>query len=232
MADGEFVEKAYGDVLVRRLRAGTHRDSASDLLRALFAGYPVERLRDLLIDERDSVVDASAWILHELDSVGLPLLGDAVRLLGHPNGSVRASAVQIMLVLTGESDGEAISQAIRLIDDPNDEVRSRVLSFLADASLDQLRSGVVWLEPGPLRELVSWLIGCATLDASSVGERLEDSNSTMRYFAAAAAVRRKSFDEASLHKASLSNDPLIVNLAKLEMDLSGIEAAAPRRRNG
>jgi len=123
--------------LIDRLRAGGNDSAANDLLTEVFRGHPVESLRRLLHSDEETAVKAGAWILSELGVRAAPMMADIVALLGHPLRYVRFFALDAVLASATSEDGVAVATAIGLINDPDDAVRWKALTFLAWARADQ-----------------------------------------------------------------------------------------------
>ena len=115
--------KPRGDVLIERIRQGGNGEAAQELIEELAAGYPVANLRRLFQSERDDAVETGAWIASELGERVVPLLGDLSGLLRHRLRYVRAFALDAILVATSPNNGDAIAEAVRLIDDEDEGVR-------------------------------------------------------------------------------------------------------------
>jgi hypothetical protein len=204
-----------GDEQMARLRAAADDPAAADaaaneLLKALFAGYPVERVRPLLRSGQAHLVRAGIWIASELGADGAPLLDDVVRLLDHPIRYVRFFAVDAVLANAGSGHGAVTARAVRRIDDPDQAVRWKVLQLLANADRDTLAASVDGLDDS-LDELVTWLIGPP--DGAEIAARLGDPERAVRLFAAAAAARSAPTDPGPLTFAAGSTDEEVSSFA-------------------
>ncbi len=204
-----------------RLCAGGDDSSANELLTAAFRGYPVENLRRLLHSDEETAVRAGAWILSELADRAAPMMADIVALLGHPLRYVRFFALDAVLgsARATAEDGAAVATAIGLIDDPDDAVRWKALTFLAWASVDQLAGSVAHLRP-PLRELTQWLVraGGGVAIGRDVLAALDDPDRRARVFAAAATVRLARLDRGPLERAAASTDPEVSAFAREQLE--------------
>lgn len=208
-----------GDELIDRLCAGGDDSSANDLLSEVFHGYPVENLRRLLHSDEETAVKAGAWILSELAERAAPMMADIVALLGHPLRYVRFFALDAVLTSATADDGAAVATAIGLINDPDDAVRWKALTFLAWASADQLAASVAHLRP-PLRGLTEWLARASSGAATGrdVLTALDDPDRLARVFAAAAAVRLARRDRGLLERAAASADQEVSTFAREQLE--------------
>ncbi len=208
-----------GDELIDRLRAGGNDSSANDLLTEVFRGHPVKSLRRLLHSDEETAVKAGAWILSELGVRAAPMMADIVALLGHPLRYVRFFALDAVLASATAEDGAAVASAIGLINDPDDAVRWKALTFLAWASADQLAASVAHLRP-PLRGLTEWLARASSGAATGrdVLTALDDPDRLARVFAAAAAVRLARRDRGLLERAAASADQEVSTFAREQLE--------------
>jgi len=121
-------------------------DAAYDLLQEFFAGYPVDRLQLLLKSENHTAVEAGAWIASELGDDAAAVLDDLVTLLEHPSATVRFYAADSIFGCARADRGDAIAEAIKLIDDPDGGVRWRVMDSMARTSRSKLLAGAAHLD--------------------------------------------------------------------------------------
>lgn len=217
-----------GDELIDRLRAGENDSSANDLLTELFRGYPVESVRRLLHSDEESAVKAGAWILSELGVRAAPMMTDIVALLEHPLRYVRFFAVDAVMAGGTAEDGSAIAAAIGLIDDPDDAVRWKALTFLAWASSEQLAAGVEHLPP-PLRDRARWLTRAVSgaVAGSDVLAALDGPDRLARLFAAAATVRLARRDRHLLRHAAASSDAEVSSFAQEQLESGRLPSEQP-----
>lgn len=164
--------------------------AANDLLSELYAGYPVENLSRLLHSGDDQLVPTATWLLSELAELAAPLIDEVPALLSSPVRSVRYDAIAVVLENADERHGPIIAQVMNLSRDPESGVRWKVLEFLAEASIEQLRAGASCLPPGQIKELAEWLIlqDDEEPDPAGIVIRLEAGDPVTRLFAAAAAA--------------------------------------------
>ncbi len=214
-----IVPASRGDELIDRLCAGENDSAANDLLTEIFRGYPVESLRRLLHSDQESAVKAGAWILSELGVRAAPMMTDIVALLGHPLRYVRFFAVDAVLAGATAEDGAAVAAAVGLIDDPDDAVRWKALTFLAWADAGQLAAALEHL-PSPLRDRVEWLTGAGSgaVAASDVLAALDGPDRLARLFAAAATVRLAPRDRDFLRHAAASSDTEVSSFAREQLE--------------
>jgi len=187
------------------------------LLQQFHRGAPLDYLRPLLQSPDERLASLGAWIASELGEKGKPLLGIVGSLLRYPAKQVRFWAIDCVLLWAGPSDGREISQAIRLIDDPEKAVRWKAMDFLFRASRGQLESALAFMgkeEPVSPNVLgLRWLLSNAGRDAETVEAELRSSSTQMRKYAAAAAVRISKENRHPLLVAASSDDLDIANLA-------------------
>ncbi|WP_345559674.1 hypothetical protein [Nonomuraea rosea] len=174
--------------------------AANDLLSELYAGYPVENLTRLLHSGDDQLVPTATWLLSELGELAEPLIDEVPPLLSSPVRSVRYDAIGVVLDNADERHGPIIAQVMNLSRDPESGVRWKVLEFLAEASIEQLRAGASSLPPGQIKELAEWLIlqDDEEPDAAGIVIRLEAGDPVTRLFAAAAAASLSDGENTSL----------------------------------
>jgi len=210
-----------GDRLVERLSAGGDDKLENELLNAVFAGYPMDRLRRLLQSPNDSTVESGVWIANELAPNAGPLMDDIARLLSHPDRSVRYYATQTVLTGGTTDHGTATAKAVALITDPDENVRYAVLQLLGYASREQLAASLPSLPGGRTRDLTSWLIklGTGTDDVATVIARLDGADDLERLFAAAGAARLAPSDITVLEHAAESDDEEVRDFAVRQLPL-------------
>jgi hypothetical protein len=207
--------------LIERLRGGADDDSANELLKEMFRGYPIANIQRLIHSENPLAVKSGAWIVSELVHREPALMSDVKMLLDHPNRNVRFWAVDAVLVGAGTHHGELIAKAIALIADPERAVRWNVLRFLARSPQANLNASEPYIENVELRELTRWLatVGTGPSSRQEVSAGLADSDKLTRMFAAAAAVRLAPDDRGFLEEALGSTDPEVSSFAKDELAL-------------
>jgi hypothetical protein len=203
----------------------------SELLTELFRGYPVERLRVLLVNENDQVAKAGAWLASELGGRVAPLAQDLEQLLEHPAAYVRFFALDSVLVGTTEEHGEVVSKAITRIVDPHQGVRLKVLTLLSRATEGQLRGGLPYLSTGSLTRPVAWVIGLSSAGdaAQEISSLLEDDDPTTQRFAVAGAARISVHDSMALERAVSSSNPDVSRFATRELAVLRLRPNRRRR---
>jgi hypothetical protein len=186
-----------------------HGGVANDLLDAVHAGYPVERLRPLLMSEDDTAIGAGMFILSELGGYAAPLLADAALLLTHRSRRVRASALDIVSDCATTQDGAILAQAVLLSDDPESGVQWKALRFLTALESPLLEAARAAL-PERFRALVLWLLDTDVGAANPEEMRtlLRDPDPLQRRFAAVALARSRN-RAAFLAMADEITDPPI-----------------------
>jgi hypothetical protein len=208
-----------GDELIDRLQRGANEDSANELLREIFAGYPADSLRQLIHSDEPIAVKSAAWIVSELGDRAFSMMSELDFLLDHPLRDARFWAIDAILGSAGNAKGEAIAKAIALIADQDEAVRWKVLQLLTRAPLTRLAAGVIHLNSVQLRSLTEWLMSIAPDNSTEVTERLTSSNHLERMFAVAAAARLAPAIRDPLMRAAGSDDQEVRSFAKDELAL-------------
>jgi hypothetical protein len=203
-----------GDALVAQILAGANDDTASELLKAFYAGYPIDRLRLLLRSESDEAVRAGVWIASELGADAAAMAEELPTLLQHHAKYVRFFAVEAVLANASSRSGEAVGRAVSLIEDPEDAVRWKALRLLARASREQLATGLPFIPRAEVAGGLSWLLRERSL--TEVIARL-DGDRVERMFAVAAAARMSRGREEALRHAAASADPEVSMFAREEL---------------
>lgn len=133
--------KSSSEELIEALRKSPGDGGiANELLRQMFRGYPVENLRQLLNDERDTVVEVGVWIASELAEKAAPVVSEVQALLKHHNERIRYLAINTILTTPPKKDDLAIVEIINLTDDPSEIVRQNGIRFLSGVQVERLRA--------------------------------------------------------------------------------------------
>jgi hypothetical protein len=205
-----------GDSMLQRLLAGfdPHGGVTYDLLRAIGAGYPVERLRPLLVSEDDTTVTAGTFILSELEAAAIPLLADIAPLLAHRVPWVRYHALEIVDNCATTQDAATLAHAVLLSDHPDVAVQSDTMDLLTvlPSRLLEVASAAL---PERFRALVRWLLDTDVGAASQEEMRtlLRDPDPLQRRFAAVALARSRN-RAALLAMADEITDPPITTFIR------------------
>jgi hypothetical protein len=210
-----------GDELISALRDGSAGEEwpsiAQELLRELYAGFPVDRLIPLVRSDTPAAARSAAWLLSELGTRAEPLIGEAARLLGDPARYVRFFAVDAVLAAAGDEQAPVIARAIGLAGDPDEAIRRKVLVLLSRMDGGRLTASLPHLSDPVLRELTSGLI--AGRPPAEIRTALADTDPMRRRFAAAAAVRTADLDDGPLRAAIESPDEEIATFAGREQEV-------------
>jgi hypothetical protein len=199
-----------GNVLIRRLLDGDTDDSLpNELLKEIFAGFPQERLRDLLASDLPVAVKAAAWIMSELGPSARPLLQDAVPLLTHEARSARFFALDVVLMCADRNDGAIVAAAIRLIEDQDEAIQWKAMRFLTALPQALFAVAKPYL-PERFHIPLDWLLESGVNDAFTqfLETQLSDSDVPRRRFAAVAAARLGPTSDL-LVRAAESTDPVV-----------------------
>lgn len=204
-----------GDCLVTSMSCGYSDRAAHDLLAAFFQGYPVNRLRTLLVRPDEATVRTATWILSELGSAATPLRDTFGRLLNHPARYVRFHALDAVLTCATPQDEALLAAAVGLLNDQDDAVRWKALGFIAHASTGQLVGSMGQQSDPQLARLTRWLVD---LDKDpGAGDRviqaLASPTPAVRAFAVAGACRIALNDPSPLRLALQSRHADIASFA-------------------
>lgn len=192
---------------------------ANDLLRALQRGFPIDRLRSLLEHEDPELVRLGAWIQSELGGRASSLLSLLPALLQNKQKYVRFFALDSVISCATSRDGPLVAAAVKLVDDPDDAVRWKIVEFLRVAPEQLLRAGAASMkvdDENLRRGLVSLLNARNAPDETQV--LLASDNAVLRRFGLAAALRNN--QDAALKVAGESADQ--------ELAAAALEALASR----
>lgn len=208
-----------GDDLIERLRSGVRDDSANELLKLIFAGYPIDNLLRLTQSDEPVAVRSGAWIISELGPESGALMEEVARLLGHPVREGRFWAVDAVIAGTTTADGHVIAKAVALLLDPDEAVRWKVLQLLARIPPDHLAASLPYLRDPRLVQLVTWLtaIGADPISLQDVASRLASADRLTRLVAAAAAVRLAPRSADPLERAAAAEDQEVRSFAQSEL---------------
>jgi HEAT repeat protein len=215
-------------VLIERLKSTPKApDSgvlANDLLEACYGGRHLGELLELCLSKDPSVAATGAWIISELGSSARPLLESLVPLLSHPNANVRFSMIGTVLTCaTGESDAKALSEALRLLEDPERSVRWKATDFLFRATTKQLKAAQAHMETADSGSVyvaaLKWLSGTWPPPDSEVLQWLQGDSTVSRKFAVAAASRLAGPSPGLLRAAASSEDPDVRQYAESRLGI-------------
>lgn len=225
---GDSVSTARADELIDLLcDPGTDMEvrgaAANELLGEFYTGCPVDGVRRLVRSPHLAPVRSGVWLLAELAALAAPLLDEIATLLDHPHRNVRFHAVDAVVTATTgatHADGAVIAKAVRLVADPDEVVREKVILCLAQVTTDQLTAAIRHLG-APLAVLTTWLAaeGNDPANAPDVSGRLQDPDKMARMFAAAAACRIATTTSGPLQSAASSPDREIRAFAEFELKM-------------
>ena len=132
-----------GDQLIRELLTDSGGFNGNALLQEYFAGLPLDTLRPLLSSGDPVVRRIAAWIASELGAQGKPLLNSVIPLVEDPDPHTRANALDMLAVCAEAEDAGVYIHLVRLLDDPHDYIRARVMFFISNAEPSQIE-GALW----------------------------------------------------------------------------------------
>jgi hypothetical protein len=208
-----------GDALIELLQSGVEDDSANELLKLVFAGYPIENLRRLIHSDEPIAVKSGAWIVSELGHRSVVMMGEVAWLLGHPLREGRFWALDAVLAGATTDHAETIAKAAALIADPDEAVRWKVLRLLARIPLGHLVASLPYFPDTHLFQLVTWFTSMDT-EPNSLQEvlgRLSSTDRLTRMVAVAAAARLASQSPDALEQAAASEDQEVSSFARDEL---------------
>lgn len=189
--------------------------ASTELVNEFLRGFPLEELRRLLHSDSTRIVQSGTWIAAEMGSEALPLLDEVPALLVHPDRQVRYFALDIVLTSASAEHETLVAQAVSLIEDPDQAVKSRATWFLAYAQTSVLAASIPFLV-GPVQAAVEWLTRDPSADEVV---RTLDSEADLSRLAAVAAATRQSDSAPSLLKlAAESGDSLVSRFARHQLE--------------
>lgn len=224
--------KERGDQLLAHILRGGNGSATNELLDAFFDGYPIERLCLLLQSDEEHAVKVGAWLASELGEKVTPLMSELSQLLDHPLRYVRFFILDAILISATHECGEVVARAIRLIQDPDEAVRGKTLSFLTNATSQQLTTALPYLNNQTIKALLVWLLDADNpqIDQQVMMMKLDDAGSLTRMFAVAASARLAQRDQGLLEHAATSTDPEVSSFANEQLRTLRIRSARRRKR--
>jgi hypothetical protein len=209
------------DELVSRIISVGDDEATRELLDEFYSGHPIQGLRRLLQSDKESAVEAGAWIASELGDAVAPIIPELYRLTSHPSKRVRFFVLDALLNAGTPEYGEALAAAVERIQDPDEVVRWKAMNFLARASDGQLTASLGFISRSDVASAIRWLLDSdRRLDTLAVVHRLEHSDQLSRHVAAATAVRLASRDDTALKRAVACLDREINSFAREQVRLS------------
>jgi len=213
--------QAAADKLMDRIITSPESPDAgrltNDLLTQFHRGFPLENIRRLLSSPNQDLVGIAVWIASELGPKGKPILGDIAPLLAHPSKRIRFFAVDCVLTWAGPPNAVELGSTIKLLNDPEQAVRWKVMQFLSRATKDQLQSGLSYLEiMEPQSRTVAglrWLLSSSSTNPDVVMAALQAQDDLMRKYGAVAAVRISTTKSEPLRYAASLADPDVKDFA-------------------
>lgn len=204
-----------GDRALESVAKGHTDQAVHDLLAAFFRGYPVERLRPLLLSSDEAIAKTATWILSELGANAAPLLDTFATPLNHPARYVRAHALDAVLVCTTPRDGALLATAVALLNDHDEAVCWKALGFIAHASTAQLVSSISPQPNQQLAVLTRWVVALDSDPnaAERIIQALTSTDPLERRFAVAGARRIAINDPGPITHALQSHHTDIASFA-------------------
>lgn len=217
------------DELLESVLAGTEGEESYDLLNALFAGYPVDRLRPLLNSGNESAVRAGVWIASELASQAAVLVEDVAALLHHPATWVRVHALEVIVANASSASGPTMAQAIARIRDPEPLVRARALAVIAHSPPAALRASLSRLDDSALAEHLARVLD-DEMQMHHAASMLSSDDRLDRMFGAAAAVRLTEASATILANALDNPDAEVASFARSQLEMVAVRLRGVARR--
>lgn len=211
----------YAKHLIERIASAPDNERvgvlANELLREFQLGYPLEDLRELLRDTDEHLLATAVWITSELGAECRPLLPNVVPLLAHSLKRIRFFALDCVF-WTPPQHGCDLARAVRLLNDPEDGVRWKVLDLLFRISTEQLKGAFLCpqaeiLEPSH-RDGLGWLLSGDSLDFGNIKGLLKSSDAALRKFGVVAAARERRVYPELVVFASTIDDTDVREFAK------------------
>jgi hypothetical protein len=188
LVSGEYSTER-GDDLLARILAGDE-DAANELLNECWDGYPVERIRELLRSDVESVVKTGVWMTEELAKLSRPLLNDVEPLIDHEDTWVRGDAIDTVNLAATADHGEIVAHAIEHIKDSERSIRFSAFRLLAASTRERLEAAWVFIHDDDVKEaLRSVLDEEAAVSSADIRRRLVDGSRLVRLFGLLSAAR-------------------------------------------
>jgi hypothetical protein len=211
----------YAKHLIERIVSAPDNDRvgvlANELLREFQLGYPLDDLHRLLQQTDEHLLATAVWISSELGVGCRPLLPIVVPLLTHPQKRIRFFALDCLLWTLPEN-GCDLARALRLLNDPEDGIRWKVLDLLFRISREQLKATNLCPQteiPDPSqRDGLGWLMSSDSLDFDQIEGRLKSPNAAFRKFGVIAAAHARRVYPELLVFASTLDDADVREFAK------------------
>jgi hypothetical protein len=213
-----------GDELVRRLAtAGADQSqTATDLLEAFGAGYPIGQLIPLLKSDDEAVAFWASYVLSELGEHGYELLSTTRELLGHKLEDVRIDAINSLLSCSRHADGPTAAAIVSRYSIETRKVRASIIDYLARAPLSLLQAAPDHIVD--LRIKQGHLAGVALFSNASAGSHDElasaimGSDEILRAYGLAVSIRLHLLAASLWKKAARTLDPVISEEARVWLD--------------
>lgn len=209
-----------GDELVLRLAMENTNKSqtATELLEALWAGYPVEKLRPLLISEDEEVAFWASYILSELGEKGRELLSTTAKLLDHKLEAVRIDAIDSLLSCSNFVDGATAAAIVSRYSNETDKVRSTIIDFLARAPLSLVQSAPDHMFDAGIKG--QHLAGVALFSSASdnLSRMIMGDDEVLRAYALGASIRLHLHAVSIWKSATKAQDAVIAEKARIWFD--------------
>lgn len=208
-----------GDAIVGELLRGTApQDAGYELLREVFAGYPIANLAALLTSDRLDAVRVGAWLASELGASSSVLASSLSPHLQSNDPAIRVHAIESVMANASAYDDESLGAALCLIADDDVRVIKHAIRLLGVLSYEDLvRGGQTAIGCGADP---TWLIDLGDNPAtrkSEIAAGLSSQNELRRRHAAAALLRVVPLDLELMADAASSLDEAIRLFAELEI---------------
>ena len=200
---------------IEYIRNGGNGSAGNELLSEFFRGYPVVNVLRMLDGPEDALVSTGAFIASELGHAAAPIVADLEPYLNHTLVQVRFDLIDSILMCAEPRHGSVIAAAVRLVDDSEKVIRSRVHFWLARIGRGQLLASLEFLGDGDLADRVHWLASIRT-NPQSILEKLGSISGVDRLFGVTAAVRIALLggSMSPLREATRSDDFEVSTIAK------------------
>jgi hypothetical protein len=193
-------------------------DYSTELLAEYHCGSPIGSLQNLLQSRDERIVGEGVWIASELGEAAKSLLPEIGPLLRHASKKVRFWAIDCVHLWADSSSKRELASAITLLEDVEEAVRWKAMTFVALSSRDKIAAALDELSAttpaSPFAAELKWLLSDQGTDPGQIEVGLRSTIALHRKIAAAAAARIAKLHPQPLRCAVDSGDPEVAQFAK------------------
>lgn len=200
------------DILIEKILVGQNDSQLlDDLLEAFRGGYPVIKLKPVLVSEVTSIAKRGASILAELGKAGRPLVDTSLILLEHPEEQVRADAIENLLANSDAYAGKVAWSIIIKYETENTYIRQRIINYISRCPIGLLKQAS---ESFPLHhELLRLISANPVREVELINSSLVSDIALVRAYAMGGLKRSFLSTQRMLRVAARSRDPSIKAVA-------------------